>query len=249
MAMLIRATHRFLRPLISPVNKCGVALPGRLVPQRSCSASAGEESDDLWDGQLARRSGDKFETVFDDASLSLVMHSREGDKEKEVLGTVKWDDIYLINLRSTNWGPGSDDLFYDIYDSNSGVNVLSKQMFVPLTVPSGVDLSAQIVAQMIQRGIHLDKENFDKGILSTEHASFVLHFDETKCRAAVAALEVENNNKSSAPEERLIECTRRIHYLYRPFFLGQSRLFPGLQPSEAFDPRSVLLATDNVPVE
>lgn len=189
------------------------------------------EYEDLYDAHLALNLGRKFHCEYSDSSVSLLA-------ETEVLGTVLWKDVFLVNLRSTDWGPQANDLYYDIYDRNCGMMVEDSPVYFPLSIPSGIDLSAGIVRQLTTRGLKLNADEFDKGVFSTVHASFTLHFNEARCREAVAA--VADGTANNAGDSILEERARRAHYLYRSLFMGHSNLYPGMQASPRFDPSSLL---------
>ena len=209
--------------------------------------------EDLFDSLFAveHGAGAKFRCAYDDTSLSLVVDNFGGKEgAEEVFGTVRWEDLFLVNIRTTNWGPVVEDAFFDFYDVGCRTQIDGHRFYLPLSIPNGVG-GARILQQMKVRGFEINLDGFNKAMCVTEHSSTVLYMNDRLCRAATSDDDArdgsgsggggdDDNDKLNA-SSRLMERARRAHYTYRSFFRGQTNYLPGLEESPPCDPRALLL--------
>jgi hypothetical protein len=168
-----------------------------------------------------------------DGVLVYSMDSENKEDKPEWLGKAKVDDICLINLRTTSWGPMADDVFCDIYDVASGV-VLSDgaPMYIPLTI----NLSGHInfLQDLRQYGIDVNYQKVNEAMQSVVYGNFPVYFNKQKCDGLHEELlqKASLSKMGKWREEDLIkleEIARRAHYLFRSFFKGESNHFPDLE--------------------
>ena len=210
-----------------------------------------EHYEDLWDSHyLLNKGGWKYNVVLSSNKLSYIKEKE--NVEPETMGSVNLNDIFLINMRTTDWGPLGEDLFYDVYDSVSAtLTGQGKPWYVPLII-AGSGKIDWVTAIHGSHGININVQNLNEGMLSVQKKNFPLYFNEAlykkthqkllhstkEDRAEKATLTAEEE-KGYTLEELLeldmykerIEVSKRCHYLYRSFYNGESNALRYLKVS------------------
>lgn len=206
----------------------GKCLP--FIMRNFCNQQKDDRIKDLWDshGIVLSYTG-KYKWELSEIFLTYLYEKEDGDCER--LGTVELSDVWMINVRTTNWGPMANDIYYDIFDSKSRVVIGGKTMFIPLIIDQVGDMNLELIRGIADHGFKINMENLNGAFSCKEHKNFPIYFNEK--------LFLEQKQPPEHDKDEREEIARRIHYLYRSFFLGLSNFIGGLEASPVINLKNV----------